>query len=326
MPVLVDPDAFLSISGSVEIAEEDGDVVRSEFLSGVGSVGHSKGRGWDKSMFSRARRGTGQGGPRLESNRRRPPSKALVGVEPLEGRTLLSYLVVVKNHKVIPVHTGDARVNEPLFSNGIAVKHALHFYPLYTGPKQTALNGVQATARITGNLNNDGNLILSGTVAGPIIQRPTTASQEAVYTFGIDRGGASRTGPFPGRRHIRFDTVVVAVIRRTGISAYYQLSDPSTNQPGRLPQPTTTPATLGNRIIRLSSSSVRIQGNTITITVPLLSSTGANMLTSSGKAIDQWNVNFFTRFPNQKPDFHSVASLTPEFTDFQVFVRKPTFN
>jgi hypothetical protein len=42
MPVLVDPDAFLSISGSVEIAEEDWDVVRSEVLGGVGPVGHSK--------------------------------------------------------------------------------------------------------------------------------------------------------------------------------------------------------------------------------------------------------------------------------------------
>jgi hypothetical protein len=252
--------------------------------------------------------------------------KASVGVEPLEGRALLSYLVVVKNHKVIPIHTGDVRVDEPLFSNGLAFKHQPHFYPFYTGPQRPELNGLQATAKITGNLNNDGNLILSGTVAGPIIPKPRNAAQEAVYTFAIDRGGASRNGPFPGRRHIRFDTVVVAAIRQSGISAYYQLSDPSTNQPGSLPQPTTTPATLGNRIIRLSSSSVSIQGNTITIIVPLLSSTGANLLTSSGKAIDQWNVNFFTRNPRQKPDFHSVASLTPEFTEFQVFVRKPTYN
>ena len=62
-------------------------------------------------MFSRARRETGHGGPRVKSDRRRPSSKAVVGVEPLEGRMLLSYLVVVKNHKVIPVHGGDARVS-----------------------------------------------------------------------------------------------------------------------------------------------------------------------------------------------------------------------
>jgi hypothetical protein len=277
-------------------------------------------------MISRARRGAGQGGPRADSNRRRPASKAVVGVETLEGRTLLSYLVVTKNHKVAAIHAGDARDNEPLFSNGLAFKHQAHFYPFYTGPKRPELNGVQATAKITGNLNNDGNLILSGTVAGPIIQRPRNAAQEAVYTFAIDRGGASEDGPFPGRPRIRFDTVVVAAIRQSGISAYYQLSDPSTNQPGSLPQPTTTPATLGNRIQRLSSSNVSIQGNTITITVPLLSSTGSNLLTSSGKAIDQWNVNFFTRNPRQKPDFRSVASLTPEFTEFQVYVKQPTYH
>ena len=81
-------------------------------------------------MFSRARRETGHGGPRVKSDRRRPSSKAVVGVEPLEGRMLLSYLVVVKNHKVIPVHGGDARVAEPLYSNGLAFKKQTHFYPV----------------------------------------------------------------------------------------------------------------------------------------------------------------------------------------------------
>src|SRR5512132_712807 len=113
-------------------------------------------------MISRARRGAGQGGPRADSIRRRPASKAVVGVETLEGRTLLSYLVVTRNHKVVPIHTGDARDNEPLFSNGLAFKHQAHFYPFYTGPERQELNGVQATAKITGNLNNDGRLILSG--------------------------------------------------------------------------------------------------------------------------------------------------------------------
>ena len=78
-------------------------------------------------MFSRARRETGHGGPRVRSDRRRPSSQAVVGVEPLEGRMLLSYFVVVKNHKVIPIHGGDARVAEPLFSNGLAFKKQAHF-------------------------------------------------------------------------------------------------------------------------------------------------------------------------------------------------------
>ena len=182
-------------------------------------------------MFSRARRGTGHGGPRVKSDRRRPSSKAVVGVEPLEGRTLLSYLVVVKNHKVIPIHVANARLNEPLFSNGLAFKHQAHFYPFYTGPKRPELNGVSATAVISGNRDTDGILTLSGTVAGPIIQKPKTAAQNAIYTFAIDRGGASKHGPFPGRGNIRYDAQVVANITQAGISAYVQLNNASINNP-----------------------------------------------------------------------------------------------
>ena len=98
-------------------------------------------------MFSRARRGTGHGGPRVRSDRRRPSSKAVVGVEPLEGRMLLSYLVVVKNDKVIPIHGGDARDSEPLFSNGLAFKKEPNFSSRFTpGRRRPNLNGVSATA------------------------------------------------------------------------------------------------------------------------------------------------------------------------------------
>ena len=66
------------------------------------------------------------------SDRPRASSNAVVGVEPLEGRTLLSYFVVVKDHKVIPIHGGDARVAEPLHSNGLAFTHQSNFYQFYT--------------------------------------------------------------------------------------------------------------------------------------------------------------------------------------------------
>jgi len=125
---------------------------------------------------------------------------------------LLSYLVVVKNGKVIPVHVANARLYEPLYSNGLAFKKQPHFYPYYTGPKTPSLNGVSATAVVSGNRVTDGTLTLSGTVAGPIIANPKNASQEAIYTFAIDAGGAAKTGPFPGRRNISYDTVVVATV------------------------------------------------------------------------------------------------------------------
>ena len=267
-------------------------------------------------MFSRARRETGHGGPRVKSDRRRPSSKAVVGVEPLEGRMLLSYLVVVKNHKVIPVHGGDARVAEPLFGNGLAFKKQAHFYQFYNGPRTPNLDGVSATAVVSGNRVTDGTLTLTGTVAGPIIAKPTKASQEAIYTFAIDRGGAAKAGPFPGRSHIRFDAVVVVPLTLGGITAknppYVQINNASTNSPLTM---TTT---------NLSTSSVTIKGDTLTIKVPLGTST-TNPIPSTGKAIDQWNFNFFTRFPSPygsgKNGYHSIASFTPEETMFQPYIQ-----
>lgn len=295
-------------------------------------------------MFWRARRETGHGGPRVKSDRRRPSSKAVVGVEPLEGRMLLSYLVVVKNQKVISIHGGDARVSQPLFSNGLAFKKEPHFYQFYTGPRTPNLDGVSATAVFSGNRVTDGTLTLTGTVAGPIIAKPTKASQEAIYTFAIDTGGASKVGPFPGRGHIRFDTVVVAKLLTTkdgGNSYYVQQSNASINGAPQNPLATST--------IALSPTSTKIQKDTITITVPLTlvtkststatstsgtaqstttTTTTTNTIQSSGKAIDQWNFNFFTRFPSPhgsgKNGYHSIASFTPEQTMFQPYVQHVT--
>ena len=211
-------------------------------------------------MFSRARRETGHGGPRVKSDRRRPSSKAVVGVEPLEGRMLLSYLVVVKNHKVIPVHGGDARVAEPLFSNGLAFKKQPHFYPFYTGPRTPSLDGVSATAVVSGNRVTDGTLTLTGTVAGPIIAKPKTASQEAIYTFAIDRGGAAKTGPFPGRT----SHPLRRRGRRPNVTPRHPQAIPPTCR-----STTQLPISLWRRPqSTLSPSSVKIKGDTITITRP----------------------------------------------------------
>ena len=135
----------------------------------------------------------------------------------------------MKNGEVIPVHVANARLRKPLYRNGLAVKKQAHFYPYYTGPKTPNLNGVSAMAVISGNRDTDGILTLTGTVAGPIIQKPKTAAQNAIYTFAIDRGGASTTGPFPYCRKIRYDAQVVASITQAGISASVQLNNASIN-------------------------------------------------------------------------------------------------
>ena len=227
-------------------------------------------------------------------------AKTAPGAEPLEGRELLSYLIVPRGKTFVPVHVSDARANEPLFSNGLAAKKAPGFYPLYTGPERPELNGVKASGYVKGK-----NLVLSGTVAGPIVTKPTTAAMGSIYSFAIDRGGASKVGPFPDRPHIRFDAIVNVTITIKGVTAT-DAATALTNQPG------TTPTTIDPK-------NVTITGDTVQVTVPL------SDLPSNGHAIDQWNVNFFTRNPSGKNNFHSVASFTPEHTMFQIYVKPPTF-
>ena len=230
---------------------------------------------------------------------RRPGSKETLRVEPLEGRALLSYLVIPRGPTFVPVHVSDARRDEPLFGNGLAVKKAPHFYPFYTGPQRPELNGIQASGYVSGK-----NLVLTGTVAAPVVTKPESAALGEIYSFGIDRGGSGKTGPFPDRSLIRFDAVVNVTITNKKVSATVAATDRLTNQPGV--KPTSLP-----------SSAVSIKGAEVKVTVPL------SMLPSSGHAIDQWDVNFFTRNPPLSNSFHSVASFTPEHTEFQIYVKRP---
>ncbi len=236
----------------------------------------------------------------LRAWRERSLRRQSIACEPLEGRVVLSYLVIPHGNTFAPVHVSDARANEPLFSNGLAVKKGANFYPLYNGPKRPDLNGIQATAQVSGK-----NLVLTGTVDAPIVSKPTSAALGSVYSFAIDRGGASKTGPFPGRPWIRFDAIVNVTITTKSINATVATTSKSTNQPG------TTPTTL-------NASAVSIKGDVVKVTVPL------SDLPSNGHADDQWNVNFFTRNPSQNNDFHSIASFTPEHTMFQVYVKRPS--
>ena len=211
----------------------------------------------------------------------------------------MSYLVLPRGRSFVPVHVSDARADEPLFANGLAAKKAPHFYPPYTGPRRAELNGVQASGYVSRN-----HLILTGAVAGPIVTRPKTAAGGEIYSFGIDRGGASKTGPFPGRPWIRFDAVVNVTIDSKGVTATVAATVPMTNQPGVKPT-------------KLDASAVSIKGDVVQVTVPL------SALPSNGHAIDQWNVNFFARNPPLSGDFHSIASFTPDHTEFQIHVEHP---
>jgi hypothetical protein len=226
-----------------------------------------------------------------------------MALETLEGRALLSRLGVHSDE----IRMAQARRGEPReflnISSGTGhADQAARFRRGYAGPRLPSLDVTEATARVDGT-----NLVLSATLAGPIVPRPATAEQEAIYTFGIDRGGASRNGPFPGREDLTFDSVVVVQVRRSGITGYTQFvmaSTAATNPSQR------SPATA------LSPRNIAIEGNVLRVTVPL------SQLPSSGVARNQYRVAFYTRTPTLR-GARSVASIIPPDDTFRVLFPSP---
>jgi hypothetical protein len=134
----------------------------------------------------------------------------------------------------------------PLYQN-IAVGRvtkAPMFNAAYTGPKRPDLDVIGASAQVV----KGRELQLTGQVLTPI-----ELSQPAVYSFLIDRGGASSPGPIAGRPRIPFDAVVEVV---TGGSV-----------------PVGTVSLLGSQgqapsTVVLPSSSMRIAGTAVNVTLP----------------------------------------------------------
>lgn len=229
---------------------------------------------------------------------RRRARAAAVSVEALEGRTLLSHAgnkppVLVTTGLVTPMfYVGP----EPgpihnVVGHGFAIK-VPRFYAWYHGQKRAELNGASALALVTPDKST---LLLSGEVAGQI---PATTSDPSVndyYVWGINRGGASAPGPFPGRPQVVFDAIVVVGVTSTGVTGY--VKDLTTPAPA-------TP---------LPASSFTIRADTIHIAVPtsLLPSTGA-------ASPSQYQVNFYTSNAAPSSNFKNAASFTPEFRDFSV--------
>ena len=217
--------------------------------------------------------------------------------EPLEGRAMLSYLVVPRGGTFVPVHVSDARANEPLFGNGLAAKKAPHFYPLYTGPQRPELNGTLASAYVSKK-----NLILTGTVDAPIVAKPATKALGAIYSFGIDRGNAGAVGPFPDRRLIRFDAIVNVSVTTKSVSA--TLAHRPDHQPAR------RQAAVASRVGRLDQ-----RGDGESDRPP----EHAPLDGPCGRPVER---EFLHRQPPLSGGYASVASFTPDHTMFQVYVKR----
>jgi hypothetical protein len=87
-------------------------------------------------------------------------------------------------------------------------------YELYQGPKRPDLR-VQGAL---GRLFYRRGFVFTGLTVG-VINR----SQSAFYVFGVNRGGASPPGPFPGRPNIFFDAEIIVATSPDGVSGTVEL-------------------------------------------------------------------------------------------------------
>ncbi len=146
-------------------------------------------------------------------------------LEALETRELLSHMTgpsfiphLAPTH--LPVPSGElyheSQRKHPL-NEKIVGGHVLKvpmFYGPFVGVRSPNLDAIGANGRL---IRGQG-FVFTGEVLGPI-----STTQPAVYTFGIDRGGASSPGGFPNRPMIYYDAVVTITTGPTSPTGTVQL-------------------------------------------------------------------------------------------------------
>ena len=177
----------------------------------------------------------------------------------------------------------------PLYQSivGSRVLKAPMFYSSYTGPKLADLDVVGADATI----NPQQEIQFTGEVLLPI-----NVSQAGIYSFLVNRGGASLPGSIKGRPGIAFDAVVQVTTGPGGTIGTVSLLNSQ-----KQPISTTT----------LPASSVQIAGATVKVTVPLsLLPSSAPPSTHPRSKCESYA--FSTSIPgNSESD---VAGFAPEYT------------
>ncbi len=274
-------------------------------------------------MFMDAKRG-----PSVDPSGRRRVAR--ISVERLEGKALMSHMAVhakdVIVPGVLPVDISIRRFNQPgpiknIIGQGFAVK-VPRFNGYYTGPvglpdAQADPTNPNATvgggSALNGYLNASGakayiegsNLVLTGIIAGTVQAAPGLG-QEAYYNFGINRGGASRTGPFFGKPKVTFDSVVQVAVTPAGLSGTVTTFDAAGNT-------LTTTA--------IPPTSIATKTDAVQVLVPL------SELPSTGVAPSRYRVSFFPSDKQVPANFNDIASVLPEFNTFPVKVlrRYPPF-
>ena len=218
-----------------------------------------------------------------------------VAVESLEGRALLTHMAIAPHaatHATAdvlkPFITHPGPIHDEI-GVGYAVKIP-RLYPFYTGPKRAELNAAGLKAQLDGQ----GNLVLTGIVAGgDIPQTPTSTDLEGHYFFGINRGGVTTAGQIPHRPGIVFDAIVEVDITQAGIATY--VADTNTGAAQDLP-----------------AGSLLFKPSALQVTVPL------TLLPSTGAPPENYTVAFATGSEASTGSVNSLASFAPEFRNVQV--------
>lgn len=237
------------------------------------------------------------GADRKSSRRRKN-----LALESLEGRVVLSHAAL---HTAAHLAVGANVISLPHgpqlgpvvnhLGSGFAVKSP-RFYAFFAGAKRAELNagGARAFVDSTGNVN------FVGILAGPLNTSPTDPSQEAWYTWGINRGTGTAIAPFAGRPNIKFDTLVVVGITQSGISG--ELVDLSNG---------TTITTLNPATI--STPTAQGANNMVKVTLPV-----SAFLPPGAQPSSIPTVAFWASDAPPSTDSSHVASFAPEFRNFPI--------
>jgi hypothetical protein len=208
-----------------------------------------------------------------------PPTVSITFPFGLNGRINALYQLSLTHH---PLYQS--------IENGHVSKAPL-FLPVYTQTKLADLDVDGAIARLTPSKQ----FVLTGKVLGPI-----KLSDPLVYSFLINRGGATTPGPIAVRPGISYDSVVsVSIGRATPLGTVSLL-----NQQGQV-----------TSVVTLPASDVQVAGTSVKVELP------ASLLPPTGSAKSRLSPTGYSFAfesavaPGQPSD---IAGVAPEFHDAPV--------
>ncbi len=232
----------------------------------------------------------------MTKNSLRSPKRSTVSVEALEERALMSYGGAGSSPPPSPP-PGAPMIHAPFrfgaFTEKVGpgfVAKTPEFYSHYTGPRFPYLDPTGLRAIV---INQGQSLYLQGNVAGPIIPSINQGGVLPTYVFGINRGGATYPGPFPGKGNITFDAIVVISATPNGFVG--SVTDTNDGMKTVLP-----PGTF------------QIRGNSVSAIVPL------SALPSTGVAPTDYQVNFWPRSVPPPSPASVIGGFAPQNSDAPV--------